>query len=173
MVTKKQIAALKYMIFVSRNDNELSKRILAFLIDKSEKLTKEVCITLVADREGYTASEIENAAHAIGGMNSSSGTTHLHALLCLMGGKFSFSHHYGDVDPTRIGNIFNNDGQFAGFAVSQVRSPNLAIEGMPTRYTFWFSKKDYSRQALYVVATRDILEKINIKKSGLYTSLDC
>ena len=170
MVTKKQIAALKYMIFIIKNENELSKRILAFLVDQSNKLTKEVCITLVADREGYTASEIEKAAYAIGGMSSSNGTTHLYELLSLMGGKLYFSFHYGDFDPVRIDDPFNNDGQFAGFGVSQVRKPELVIEGMPPRYTFWFSKKNYSRQAIYVVATREILEQVNIKESGLYKS---
>ena len=54
MITPKQVAALKYMIFNAKNGTELSKRVLAFLIESSEELTKEVCLSLVADREGYT-----------------------------------------------------------------------------------------------------------------------
>ena len=59
MITPEQIAALKYMIFASKDGTDLSKRAMAFLIDQSEGLTKEVCLTLVADREGYTAEEID------------------------------------------------------------------------------------------------------------------
>lgn len=168
MVTKKQISALKYMIFISKNGNELSKRVLAFLIDQSEGLTREVCLTLVADREGYTADEIREVAHGVHAMQSANCTTHLHALLSAMGSELTFSVHYGDFDPTRSGDPFNSDGQFfgAGRAVSR---PGLAREDMPLRYTFWLSKEHYSRRAALVVATHSYLEQI-VLRSGLYST---
>lgn len=172
MVTSKQIAALKYLVFVAKNGSKLSKQVLAFLIDQSEGLTKEVCLTLVADRDGYTADEINVAGHGVGGMESCNFTTHLHELLVLMGSKLNFSLHYGDFDPTRAGDPFNSDGQFFGCAVHQVSRPGLIRKGMPLRYTFWLSKQDYSRQAKLVVATREKLEQIDLTKPGLYPNLE-
>jgi len=172
MVTSKQIAALKYMIFKANNGTELSKRVLGFLIDQSEELTKEVCLTLTQDREGYAADEISAAAIGIGVMKSSHCTTHLHELLDIMGSDLNFSVHYGDFDPTRNDDPFNSDGQFAGWSESHVNRPGLVRKGMPFRYTFWLSTQDYSRQATLVVATREELEQIDLKKPRLYPSLE-
>src|SRR3989344_7416148 len=171
MITDKQIAALKYMIFNAEHGADLSKRVLAFLIDQSERLTKEVCLTLVADRERYTAEEIRNAGHEMGAMSSSNCTTHLAELLRVTGSELNFSYHYGDFDPTRAEDKFNCDGQFAGHMESQVVHPGLVRKGMPLRYTFWLSKENYSRQATLVVATRKELEQINLQKPGLYPTL--
>ena len=134
MITDKQIAALKYMIFNAEHGADLSKRVLAFLIDQSERLTKEVCLTLVADRERYTAEEIRNAGHEMGAMSSSNCTTHLAELLRVTGSELNFSYHYGDFDPTRAEDKFNCDGQFAGHMESQVVHPGLVRKGMPLRY---------------------------------------
>ncbi|MEK7662343.1 MAG: hypothetical protein AAB355_02525 [Patescibacteria group bacterium] len=172
MFTSKQISALRYMIFNAKNGTELSKRVLAFLIESSEELTKEVCLSLVADREGYTADEISAAGHGVGSMESCNGTTHLDQILHVMGSELSFSIHYGDFDPTRTDDPFNSDGMFGGWDRSQVTRPGLILEGMPLRYTFWLSKKNYSRQAALVVATREELEQIDLKKPGLYPSLE-
>lgn len=172
MFTTKQIAALKYLIFNAKDGTELSKRVLAFLIESSERLTKEVCLSLVANREGYTAEEISAAGLGVGCMNSSQGTTHLNEIFDVMKCKLSFSLHYGDFDPTRENDPFNCDGQFAGLDLSKVHRPGLAREGMPTRYTFWLSKKLYSRQATLVIATREELEQINLKQPGLYPELE-
>lgn len=168
MITAKQITALKYMIFNAKNGTELSKRVLAFLIDSSEELTKEVCLSLVADREGYTADEISAAGHGVGAMESCNCTTHLCELLDVMGSELSFSVHYGDFDPARANDPFSQAGQFAGWHQAD---PESRREGMPLRYTFWLSKKNYSRQATLVVATREELEQINLEKPGLYPSL--
>lgn len=172
MVTLRQIAALKFMIFIAKNGTEVSKRVLAFLIDQSEELTREVCLTLVVNREGYTADEINAAAHGVGGMQSGGGTTHLNELLEAMGCGMIFSIHYGDFDPSRGSDPFNNDGQFAGASISQVVEPGVIREGMPLRYTFWLAQQRYSRQATLVVTTREELEQIDLKKSGLYPSLE-
>lgn len=172
MFTSKQIAALRYMIFNAKNGNELSKRVLAFLIESSEELTKEVCLSLVADREGYTADEISAAGYGVHDMESCNGTTHIDQILDAMGSELSFSVHYGDFDPTRTDDPFSSDGQFAGYSKFKVTRPGLLREGMPLRYTFWLSKQDYSRQAALVVATREELEQIDLKKPGLYPRLE-
>ena len=157
MFTSNQIAALRYMIFNAKNGTELSKRVLAFLIESSEGLTKEVCLTLVVDREGYTADEIRAAGHGVDSMGSGNGTTYLDQILAAMGSELSFSVHYGDFDPTRTSDPFNCDGQFGDWDRSQVIHSGPTPESMPPRYTFWFSKQNYSRQAALVVATREEL----------------
>jgi hypothetical protein len=173
MITaNKQIAALKYLIFKSKDGNELSKRVLAFLIDSSEGLTKDVCLSLVAGREGYGAEEIHGAADGAYNMQSCDGTTHLDQVFYVMGSELGFSYCYGDFDSTRADDPFNNDGQFAGVPLSTVSRPGLAAEGMPVRFTFWLSKGNYSRDAELVVATREDLESINLKKPGLYLILE-
>jgi len=172
MFTKKQIAALKYLIFNARNVVDLSKQVLAFLIEQSENLTKEVCLTLVDGREGFSAAEITAAGRGMSVMQSCNSTTHLHQILHAMGSELRFSFHYGDFDPSRKDDPFNAHGQFAGFKEEQVAYPGLVRDGMPIRYTFWFSKQDYSRQAKLVVATRNDLEQIDPAKPGLYPELE-
>lgn len=167
-MTDKQISALKYMIFNTKDGVDLSKRILAFLIDKSEGLTKEVCVSLVKDREGYTEEEISDAGYGVSAMESCNCNTHIHALMCLMGSELQFSFHYGDYDPRRVGDPFNTDGQFAGSKAAFVPDERLLLEGLPLRYTFWLSKESYSRSVELVVATKEKLEQIDLKKSGLY-----
>lgn len=167
MITGEQINTLKYLIIIARNGNDLSKRILIFLINQSEALTKEVCLTLVENREGYTADEIREAAVGIDAMKGSSYTTHLNELIRLTGSEFRFDLHYGDFDPNRPGDPFNNDGQFAGCSLDKVSRPGLASVGMPIRFTFWFAKGFYSRQAALVVATRELLERIGLNTHGL------
>lgn len=170
MFTSKQIAALKYIIFKAQNGTELSKRVLAYLIDKSEGLTKEVVLTLVANREGYKADEISKAALGVGEMQSSGGPTHINALLDVMGTELKFSFHYGDFDPNRTDDPLNCDGQFPGVPEHKLSRPGLGRKGMPLRYTFWISKENYSRKATLIVTTREELDQINLKKPGLYPS---
>lgn len=172
MITRKQIAALKYMIFNARDVDKLSKQLLAFLIDRSKKLTNEVCLTLVENRNGYTADEINAIANGVGWMCSSNGTTHLDQIFHVMGSKLHFSFHYGDFNPRRKDNPFSSAGQFAGVDECRVTNPELVRKGMPLRYTFWLSKKYYSRQARLVVAKRKNIEKIDIEKPGLYPALE-
>ncbi len=172
MVTKKQIAALKYMIFNSKNGTPLTKQILALLIDRSEKLTKDVCLSLVEDPQGYTAEKIEEAAHGLDAMISGNCITHLDALCYLMGSKLGFSVHYGDFDPTRDGDPFDVSGMFPGFPNNKVSDPKLTLEGLPMRYTFWLARKYYSRNAELLQITKDELEQIDLKKPGLWPNLE-
>ena len=171
--TKKQIAALKYLIFNAKDGTELTKRILAFLIDHSESLTKDVCLTLVENREGYSADEINNATNGFHAMLSCNRTTHLDQVIIAMGGEVGFSYHYGDFDPSRTGDPFNSDGIFPGYPAELVcalpeRIPGLTREDMPLRYTFWLARGYYAKKAKLVKATRAELEAINLLMPGLY-----
>ena len=170
MFTPTQIAALKYLIFWAKNGSELSKRVLRFLLDQSEGLTREVCLSLVEGRDGYSSDEIHAAGLGVGAMQSCNCTTHLDAMTALMGCEFHFNFHYGDFDSIRVDEPLNNDGQFAGFRESQVKRPELVQKGAPMRYTFWFSRQDYSRDATLDFATREQLEQIDLTESGLYRS---
>lgn len=159
------------MVYRSGNGNELSKRILAFLIEKSTDLTKEVCLTLTEGKHGYSADEIRDAAFGISDMQSANGATHLYEIMCVMGSKLSFSLHYGDFNPFRPSPL-NTDGQFAGWPRDKVSDPGACTEGMPLRYTFWLSEDSYSRVAKLVVTNRAELEEIDLTKPGLYPILE-
>lgn len=172
MTTQNQIAALKYLIFAAKDGTHLSKRILSFLIDESEALTKEVCLSLVANREGYTGEEISAAADGVFRMSNSNCSTHLGEIVCVMGVNLKFSAHYGDFDPSRGDCRLNCDGIAAGRTIQQVYDPGLTREGMPIRYTFWLSKNHYSEQATLVVATLEKLNQIDLAKPGLYPYLE-
>ena len=80
-----------------------------------------------------------------------------------MGTNFCFSFHYGDFDPSRKGDPFNHDGQFAGFPADMVLNPVLVCEGQPIRYTFWLAPEHYARKAQLVTVSREELEQINIR----------
>jgi len=160
MINDRQTDALRYLIFKSKDGTTISKQVLVFLVAKSRLFTQSVCMSLVADREGFTDDEIRDAAHGVDRMLSSVCNTHLGYVLDAMGTDFNFCIHYGDYDPNRHGDPFNCDGQFAGLAVKQVNDPGLVRENLPMRYTFWLATGVYSRKAKYVTATRADLEKI-------------
>lgn len=96
MITNEQISALRWIIFHSKDGNELTKRIMVFLIDSSERLTKEVYISLAPDREGYNTSEIIIASHNIHNMNSDNCSTHINTILRAMGSEFRFESLNGE-----------------------------------------------------------------------------
>jgi hypothetical protein len=155
MFTQKQIAALRYLLFKAKDGTDLSKRVLAFLIEQSDGLSREVCLTLAENQEGYAAEEILSAAFGVHGMLSGNGTTHINRILHAMESDLLFSHHSGDFDPTRKGDPFSS-----------------GLNRSSTGFTFWLAKEYYSRQANLVSATREELEKINLKKSGLYPEIE-
>lgn len=172
MVTAKQVAALKYLIFKAKDGTETSKRILAFLIEQSDRFTQEVCCTLTEGHEGFSGEEIHEAAIGVGSMQSSNCTTHIDQVLQVMGCRFSFSVHYGDFNPARKGDPFNTDGIFAGLPEDRVTRPGQVREGLPCRYTFWLSREPYSRKANRVRVKRATLNQIDLLKPGLYPSLE-
>lgn len=151
---KKQTAALKYMICMAKNEPELSKRVLLFLIDRSRGLTKEVCLS-IAEGE-FTADEISEAGIGVGNMQSVSGTTHINQLLAVGGTKLSFSVHYGHIDPFKKGTgRLNTTGQMSEIA-------------KPMRYTWWLADKYYSSRARLVRTDRSVLDVISLDKDGYF-----
>lgn len=173
-MTEQQIAALRYLIFHARNVNvkDVSKRIMACLIQHSEGLTKEVCLTIVENRDGFSTQDVRDASDGVDFMLSSNGTMHLSQILRAMGSTFTVSQHYGDFDATRQGDAFNSDGIFAGMPEHSVSRPGLVSKGLPLRYTFWLAREYYSRNAISVSVTKTDLDAIDLKKSGLYPSLE-
>lgn len=168
-----QIAALKYLIFKSPNAGEMLKKLLALLIDRSENLQKEVCVTLVENEHGFTAEEIGVMARDMNGLHSCNGQTHLNECMALSGSGFTFSVHYGDFDASREPkDRLNNDGQFEGFPTSQVVNPRTLIAGTPLRYTFWLARENYSDSAESVTLVRYEIDEIDLKKPGLYPDLE-
>ncbi len=170
--TQEQIAALKYLIAGSKDGDDLAKQIMWYLIEASNYLSDEVCLTLLEDREGYTSAEIDQAVNGWSRMNSSNCGTHLSQMFTAMGSDFHFDCHYGDYDPERGDEVLNCAGIFAGWPVHKVQHPNLVLEGQPLRYTFWLCNAYYSRNARLVTTSRDQLEQINLRKPGLYPDLE-
>ncbi len=172
MVGKRQIAALKYLI--SRQEiSDLAKKVAFFLIDNSMLLSQEVCITLTNKGNVWTEEEVQDVVSGFSVMQSSNCGTHLHALMVLSGSGFVFTEHYGNWNK----NLHKLDvtGMFPGWRVDQVSDPKLLIEGMPLRYTFWLSRYDYghrSKEVRFLQPQRTIIENINLKKTGLYSSLE-
>ncbi len=173
MLTSKQIAALKYVIFRAEkpvNGGSLAKRIIAFLIDKSEGLTKDVYLTLWQDRDGFTADEIDQAAHFMGRLQSCNCTTHLDQLLHLAGTDLHFSLHYGNID-LKVEHGFDSLGIFAGVPAGLTGEKTHPLNAQ-TRYTFWLSKEKYSRTATQVQVTQQELGMIDLRKPGLYPDIE-
>lgn len=81
MITQKQIAALKYVIFQTKNVSELAQQLLAFALDASEGLSKPVRFRLEPNFCGYDATELSAAWSSLSLMHSSLGTTHLNELM--------------------------------------------------------------------------------------------
>ena len=134
MFTIEQIAALKSIIYRSKDGNELAKQVMAFLIDSSEGLTKEVYLSLIPNR-GYDASEIIDASHGIHDMESENCSTHINTILCAMGSELNFDGLSGDPAIS----YDRDDKSYKGFS---------------------FFLMNASRQPMRLVATREILDSL-------------
>lgn len=172
MLTTQQVAALKYLIFKAEPQagsvGDLTKRILAFLIDQSDGLTKDVCVTLWDGRDGFTGAEIGHAALFEGRFHSCNCTTHLNVLMVLSGAEdVRFDCHYGHPNNGE----FDTLGQFPGFDPAQTGGV-VHPKDAPIRYTFWLSKGFYSRTATQIPVTREMLNAIDLAKPGLYPELE-
>jgi hypothetical protein len=164
----KQIKALKYLLLNSRDAKSIiTRKLLLFLIDKSNELTRDVCITLWETDSGFSAKEIRKIQGEFNSMCSGNRTTHVTEILVAMGSNFCFSDSYGDFDPTRRPDPFDNSVQFSG----STSSPKKHVEAKPFRATFWLSKKRYTRNSKFLKVDRELLEKIEAK-SGLYKRLE-
>jgi len=157
--TQKQISALKHLISVARDVPVLTKKILWFLIEASEMITKEVAVTLWENRDGFTVEEINEVFMGMKSMRSCNWVVHLDEIMYLLGTDFEFEYHYGHLDPKADAG-FNSDGQFK----------NVNHEH-PTRFTFWLAR-GYSRDAITLPITKTDLEVIDLSRPGLYPDLE-
>ena len=162
-MTDEQIAALKYLIFKARDGTDRAKKILSLLIDASEGLEKEVFIT-VTGGEGFTEEELQDDSLSVGAVQSSNCTTHLGALLHLMGTDFHFTHHYGHM--TEDGE-YDTTGQFPGAPDHPTHTGEE-----PVRYTYWLARESYSKEASRVSVSREEIDAVDLSKPGLYPVLE-
>ena len=130
---------------------DLAKRILLFLVNRSQGLTKEVCLTISEDE--YTAKEIHKIVRALSGITH--GTSDLNATwMPLTGSGFWFSLHYGHFEAP---GVYNTEGQFAGLPGHLHESPDE-----PFRYTIWLSKDLWATKATVLNVSRKKLEGIRL-----------
>lgn len=169
MTTKRQIAALKYLISAAKDGNPRVKQIMYFLIDRSERLTKEVCVTLTQDCEGFTGNEIDRDARKMSSLASRNCSTHIDQIMIALGTKFRFCVHYGN-----FGNDgkFDTSGMFPGMSKNLVLDEKLTILNAPMRYTYWLASDYYSKTAKTIPVTRAELDAIDISKPGLYPDIE-
>lgn len=95
-VTDRQMKELEKLVFSSRDAEELGKKLLVWMLRKSENLTRPVRMTLIdpaEGREGLMKSHV--AAYAAHDMNSLNGSTHIDFILGAMGSPMCFSSHSG------------------------------------------------------------------------------
>ncbi len=155
MFTKKQITALKYLIFNAVDGTDLTKQVLALLIDQSRgPLAESVCITLTEDDGEYSAKEISDAARGLWEMQIVHGTTHIDQILKAMGSNLCFSVHEGDFSAFCKGHDVET-------------SSETAIKGQLEVQTFWLAKKNFFMDSRLVHITREMLEEINLRKPEL------
>lgn len=116
-ITRAQMKELAHLISVSMDVGEEAKKVILWLLYKTDRLTKSVGLSLFSEQCGELA---KNVCFGVHDMLSSKGTTHLADLLGLVGSDFRFCGHCG---------CFNDrHGEF-----------NTKIEG----YTIWISPTQY------------------------------
>jgi hypothetical protein len=147
-MNQKQVAALKYLIYKSKDASELSKQVMVYLINQSMGFTKEVAISFLGGMYGYSDKEARGIVYGVHGMQSSNGSTHLDAMMKLANCNLNFSHHQG---------CYENETFNSGKSVSG---------------TVWLSNHPYGHKTkkLIVLPTPEkrIIQKINLEKNGLY-----
>lgn len=91
-LTRAQMKQLAYLISVSKDINKPAKRVVLWLLYKTDRLTKPVCLCM---NEKVCGKLAENVSFGVHDMSSCNGTTHLGSLVKLTGSKFVFWHHCG------------------------------------------------------------------------------
>ncbi|HEY4515039.1 MAG TPA: hypothetical protein VJJ22_02670 [Candidatus Paceibacterota bacterium] len=91
--TPAQLEALEEFISLSKDATDFAKRVIMWLLQKTNGLTEQVFVFLPVEKYGEKrVEEVQNGAH---GMNSFNGSTHLNSFLHGMGSKFHLGHGYG------------------------------------------------------------------------------
>lgn len=116
--TSKSIKALKYLIGVSPDATNFTKRLCFWLIDQSSQITQSVCVSIPSSSDDTYAKQ---AGYCIHNMVSSAWATHLNDIMAAIGTDFIFSSHSG---------IYNENG--------------VRVLG---GYTIWLSPKHFDHQA--------------------------
>ncbi len=152
LVTKTQIAALKYLVAKSPDSKGIGKRIAWFLIGASNQLTEDVLVTIREGEDGFTREEVLQATYEFHDMCSSNGSTHIQELMSLSGSRLNFGYNHGHLDPEK------------GFDASEFPSENGRAK---LRYSFWLT--DGEPQGLISRRiTAEKLMEINLGHPGLY-----
>ena len=166
MITRKQLAALRFLIFKSEQDNcmaGIAKKICAVLIKHSRHMSKKVYITLWHDMNNFSDQEISDIAYAFD--NLIVGHPSLNEILVAMGSKMSFRFHYGHMHEGKL----NTEGMFGH---KPTNAPGHEHDRtMPLRYTFWLST-DMTDNGTQIKVTRDKLDAVDLTKPGLYPTLE-
>lgn len=94
-MTQDQIQALKNLIRISPDMTTRAKKLLIWLIGKSENLTKSICVSI--PRSDKKQPSLENlateAGYGIHDATSINGKTQLNCILKAMGSRFRFRSH--------------------------------------------------------------------------------
>ena len=93
-LTRKQIAAIKYLIANSPDANNLGKRLLWWMIDKSKRFTQEVAIEI--PKTNQNDKQIRGAIVGIHHILSCHGLTHLNEVLTAAGAGLHFCEGISD-----------------------------------------------------------------------------
>lgn len=172
MVSAEQIAKLKYLIARSKDGGLLVKQIMYFLLDKSEQLTKEVCVTLSHDRYGYRGHEIFKSAEDLSNICAGNGTTYFDEILMVTGSGFRFDSECGYFDHK---GEFINGGDHDYLANIQDQHPKIFEASYPSicnvRYTFWLSQEPCSRKAQRFNECRAGLQAIDISSASEHNDI--
>ncbi len=114
MIKQEQIEALKYMLLGSENGSEFSKKICFLLLDKSQCLSKAVCIS-ITQSDKISKELVDDFNHGNHDMRSSNLKTHLGALMRMTGSDFNFTGHCGDyIDGTFKTGVGDDMDRYSG-----------------------------------------------------------
>jgi hypothetical protein len=94
----RQIAALKYLVFHSKEIGNTCKRVIATLLDESAGLTKPVKIRFEANTQGFSEKELLALFHDFSVATSCGCKTYLNELLSIAGNDLHFSYGGSLVD---------------------------------------------------------------------------
>ncbi len=125
MATTNELKFLMYRVAQQQGILDLSKRMVLYLLEHSDRLYTEVTITLT-EGEDFTAEEVDKAARSFD-------KRVLNDELKKIEPDLNFYVHYGHYDED---GRFDNYGQFGETTPSS-----------PVRYTFWLSRTAFAKSA--------------------------
>jgi len=101
-MTRNQIKYFGYLISKSQIGDENSKKVMLWLLSRSDRLSKSVCLCLAEAELGELPNSVLITVH---NMKSANDGFHINEIMKVMNTKFRFSVHAGcyegDVNPTK------------------------------------------------------------------------